>query len=249
MDLYVLEVSFSFGEKEDTLYPVVLRHGPEVILVDCGYAGFAPLLQGAMEKHGLSFTDLTGVIITHHDMDHMGALAELKEQYPSLQVYSSPAEKPYIDGTKKSLRLQQAEDLYPCLPEEEKPGAEAFRQALASVRTVAVDGVLTPGEELPFMPGVRVVATPGHMPGHISLYLPGTKTLVEADAVVYGAFDIANPHYTLDLPAALASIEKLQQLAIDTIVCFHGGLVREGVSEGLCQLLARYQKNEPALAR
>lgn len=251
MDLYVLEVSFSFGEKQDTLYPVVLRHGPEVILVDCGYAGFAPLLQAAMEPHGLSLGDLTGVIITHHDMDHMGALAELKEQYPSLKVYSSPAEKPYIDGTKKSLRLQQAEDLYPCLPEDQKPGAEAFRQALESVRTVAVDGVLPPGEDLPFLPGVRVVATPGHMPGHISLYLPATKTLVAADAVVYehGTFDIANPHYTLDLPAALASIERLQQLPIDTIVCFHGGLVREGVSEGLCQLLARYQENEPAPGR
>lgn len=245
MDCYVLEVRFPFGDKEDALYPVVLRHGREVVLVDCGYAGFAPLLEGALQPHRLSLSDLTGVIVTHHDVDHMGALAELKAAYPALRVYASPAEKPFIEGRQKSLRLQQAEDLMACLPEEQRGGAEGFQQLLKSVRAVAVDQVLPPGEDIPFLPGVQVVATPGHMPGHISLYLPGEKILVAADAVVWehGAFDIANPQYTLDLPAAIASIQRLQQLEIDTIICFHGGVVRTDVHEGLHQLLARYHRH------
>lgn len=245
MDCYALEVRFSFGGKEDALYPVVLRHGREVVLVDCGYAGFAPLLEGALHKYGLSLSDLTGVIITHHDIDHIGALAELKAANPALRVYSSPAEKPYIEGKQKSLRLQQAEDLAACLPEDQRAGAEQFQQLLKSVRAVAVDEVLPLGEDIPFLPGVRVLATPGHMPGHISLYLPGQKTLVAADAVVWehGTFDIANPQYTLDLPAAIASIQTLQQLPIDTIICYHGGVVREGVREGLHQLLSRYNRH------
>lgn len=243
MDLFVLEVTFSYGGREDALYPVVLRGGGETILVDCGYAGFAPLLERAMEKHALKLADLTGVIITHHDIDHLGALAELKEQYPALKVYASPGEKPCIEGTQKSLRLQQAEDLYACLPEEQKPGALQFQQQLKSVRPVPVDGVLLPGEAIPFLPGVKVLATPGHTPGHISLYLREQKILVAADAVVYehGAFDIANPQYTLDLPAAISSVEKLQHLEPHTVVCFHGGVVREGVCEGLHGLLDRYR--------
>jgi glyoxylase-like metal-dependent hydrolase (beta-lactamase superfamily II) len=245
MELHVLEINFSFGGREDTLFPVVLREGSETILVDCGYAGFLPLLEAAMEKQGLSLQDLTGVIISHHDIDHMGALAELKEQYPGLKVYASSLEKPYIEGMKKSLRLQQAEDLYPCLPEEQKEGAAQFQQLLKSVRPVAVDEEVHPEKDLPVLPGVRAIATPGHLPGHLSLYLREQKVLVAADALVYdgGAFDIANPQYALDLPAAIASVEKLQQLPIETVVCFHGGVVREGVREGLLRLVARYKKN------
>lgn len=244
MDLFVLEVTFSFGGKEDTLWPVVLRHGRETILVDCGYAGFLPLLEAAMAKHGLALKDLTGVIITHHDMDHMGCAAELKEAYPALKVYASAGEKPYLEGARKSLRLQQAEDLFPCLPEAQKPGALQFQQLLKSVQPVAVDEVLVMGEDVPFLPGVQVIHTPGHMPGHISLYLPGKKTLVAADALVYerGAFDIANPHYALDLPAAIASVMQLQDLDIDTVICYHGGVVCEGIYKGLRQLLARYNR-------
>jgi glyoxylase-like metal-dependent hydrolase (beta-lactamase superfamily II) len=242
MELHILEVTYSFGGREDVLYPVLLRHGRETVLVDCGYGGFLPLLEEAMASYKLSLQDLTGMIITHHDIDHMGAAAELKERYPSVKIYSSPIEKPYIDGEQKSLRLQQAEDLYPCLPEEQKEGAEQFRQLLKSMRAVAVDGVLQPGEEVPFLPGVQVMATPGHMPGHISLYIPGQKILIAADAVVCenGRLDIANPHYTLDLPAAISSIQQLQQLHIDTLVCYHGGVLCEGVQESLRELAARY---------
>ena len=48
MELYVLELSFCFGGREDALYPVVLRHGSETVLVDCGYGGFSPRLEAAL---------------------------------------------------------------------------------------------------------------------------------------------------------------------------------------------------------
>ncbi|MCK9911855.1 hypothetical protein MXD81_22055, partial [Microbacteriaceae bacterium K1510] len=47
-----------------------------------------------------------------------------------------------------------------------------------------VDRVLTDGEELPYCGGIRVIFTPGHTPGHISLYLQQSKTLVAADAMI-----------------------------------------------------------------
>ena len=210
-------------------------------MVDCGYPGFLPLLEAAAAKHDLSLQHLTGVLITHHDNDHMGALAELKEHYPQIRVYASAEDAPYISGSKKSLRLQQAEDLFPCLPEEQKESALQFQEILKAVRPVPVDETVKEGA-LSFLPGVEVVLTPGHMPGHLSLYLKEEKILVAADAVVYenGELNIANPAFTLDLPAAVESVKKLRQMEINKLVCYHGGVVETNIAQGLDNLVAKF---------
>ncbi len=59
-------------------------------------------------------------------MDHLGSLAALKRQYPAIQILAPEQEKPFIEGTIKSLRLEQAEESLHAIPDEMKPGAEAF---------------------------------------------------------------------------------------------------------------------------
>ncbi|MDQ3291238.1 MAG: MBL fold metallo-hydrolase [Bacteroidota bacterium] len=241
MNHYVLEVLFNNQGVEDVLYPVILQNENELILIDCGYAGFIPLLEKAAHQHGLSLQNLTGVIITHHDMDHLGCLYELKEQYPALKVYSPENEEPFISGKTKSLRLQQAESLFDSLPEEYKPGANAFQEMLKQIKPVPVDATFTE-EELPFMAGVQIINTPGHMPGHISLYLKESKTLIAADAVVIenDELEIANPDYTLDLKEAIASVEKLLKLDIQKLICYHGGVMEIDIHQKLEKLKQNY---------
>jgi glyoxylase-like metal-dependent hydrolase (beta-lactamase superfamily II) len=242
MHVHVLKLNFTFAGREDALYPVLLHDGTELILVDCGYAGFLPLLENAAQQHGLSIQALTGVLITHHDVDHLGGLAELKAAYPRVKVYASAIEEPYVSGRARSLRLRQAESLYQTLPEAERPGALAFQQLLSQIQPVPVDYAFTGDEAAPFMPGIRIVNTPGHTPGHISLYVPTRRLLIAADALVYeaGEFDIANPQFTLDLPAAVASVRKLQGLAADAVVCYHGGVVEGDIAEKLERLRSKY---------
>lgn len=241
--LLVIDLCFHHNGREQCLHPVILQQNSETILVDCGYPGFLPLLEAAVAKHNLSLQQLTGVLITHHDNDHMGALAELKEKYPQIRVYASAEDAPYVIGSKKSLRLQQAEDLFSCLPEEQKEGALQFQEMLKAVRPVAVDETVAEGA-IPFLPGVEVVLTPGHMPGHLSLYLKEEKILVAADAVVYedGELNIANPAFTLDLPAAVQSVKKLRQMEIKKLVCYHGGVVEANIAQGLDNLIAKFSK-------
>jgi glyoxylase-like metal-dependent hydrolase (beta-lactamase superfamily II) len=244
MNLYLLEVKFNHNQQEDCLYPVILRSHPETILVDCGYAGFLPLLEEAASQHGISLAELTGVIITHHDIDHMGGLHELKAKYPSIQVYTSEIEAPYVSGKAKSLRLVQAEDMYDSLPEAYKPGAGHFQEMLRNMQTVPVDAILPQEGPLPFLVGVQIIPTPGHMPGHFSLYLTDSSTLIAADALVYeaGELNIANPGYTLDLPRAIASAHQLRKWNTDAIVCYHGGVVKENIQQKFNNLTARYPK-------
>lgn len=242
MQCHILEIAFPFNGETNFLYPVVLQNEHHVLLVDCGYAGFLPLLEKALSYHQLSVHQLTGIIITHHDIDHMGAAAELKKNNPALQIYSSAIEAPYINGQKKSLRLVQAEQTLDSLPHDYKPGAMQFIENLKNVQTVHVDQLLTLDHEVAWLNDVEIRHTPGHMPGHISIYLRQSKTLIAADAVVIenGILEIANPQFTLDIDEALHSIEKLKQLEIDRMICYHGGLLETDIAYHLEQLLMRY---------
>lgn len=241
MKVFVLEIGFKSNGADEKIYPVLLQNDRELILVDGGYPGFLPLLERAAEQQGLSLSDLTGIIITHHDIDHMGVASEIKSAYPHVKSYAPENEAPYVSGKKRSLRLQQAEELYACLPEEAKAKARAFCQLLETLPPVPVDIVVS-GEQVLFSGEVEILSTPGHMPGHISLWLPAEKILVASDALVVeeGKFGIANPQFTLDLPQALRSIEKMKAKAPLKIICYHGGVVEEDIDNKLQEVLHQY---------
>jgi glyoxylase-like metal-dependent hydrolase (beta-lactamase superfamily II) len=147
-----------------------------------------------------------------------------------------------VSGREKSLRLQQAEAIYATLPDDQKPEAKAFEDRLKAIQPVKVDTVFTDGEEPSFLSGVQIIHTPGHMPGHISLYLKESNTLLAADALVCqdGQLEIANPAFTIDMSQAIGSVRKLQQLDIEKIICYHGGVVDVDIPSKLDQLLAKY---------
>lgn len=231
----ILEIKFDFNGMINRIFPVILSDEEEMILIDCGYPNFLPLIKGAAEKEGLDISKLTKVIITHHDFDHMGTLAELKREYPNIKVLASMDEEKFISGKEKSLRLQQAEAIYEKLQEEEKEGARAFHNMLQSVENVSVDICLRDKESFECCGGIEVIATPGHMPGHISIYVKDSKTLIAGDALVVedGKLAIANPQYTLDINKAKESIEKMSNYDIDTIICYHGGSYTEDIQRSL----------------
>lgn len=242
MQLHVLHIPFSFGGQQHIIYPVVIETEKELVLVDCGYAGFLPLIEEAMVAKGLLPAKLTGVIITHHDIDHMGGLYELKQQYPAIKVYTLAEEAPYVDGSQKSLRLAQAENTYDSLPETQKSFADHFIALLKTIRHVPVDAVFTDRENPSFLEGIMILHTPGHMPWHISLYHPETETLVAADALVSenGELNIANPQFTIDMPAAIGSVRLLQSFPISRLICYHGGMMQGDISSKLANLINRY---------
>lgn len=241
-NLHLLEIEFEQNGQKQVITPVLLQDEHEAILVDCGYPGFTGLIQKAAMEAGISLDALTRLIVTHHDMDHIGSLAALKRAYPHLEIIAHELDAPYITGAKKSLRLQQAESTLDDVPEEAKPHAEQFIRFLKTIEPGPVDRTVSHGERLPWCGGIEIVHTPGHMPGHISLYLPASKSLIAADAVVIegGKLDIANPQYTLDLDEAVRSVRRLLDYDIEQIVCYHGGRFEGDGKQALRQLLHAY---------
>lgn len=231
----MLKIDFESNGFRNTVYPTIITDSVHMVLIDCGYPGFIPYLEGALESRGYSLDRLTHIIITHHDFDHMGSLKALKERYPHVKVLASTIEAPFIEGKSKSLRLVQAEAIYPKLPEEAKPAALVFQSMLAEVSPCEVNQPLSDGDILPICGGIKVVATPGHMPGHIALYHIGSKTVVVGDAMVIenNKLSIANPQYTLNMPEAIKSIKKIAALELKSLICYHGGCCEINPNEAI----------------
>jgi glyoxylase-like metal-dependent hydrolase (beta-lactamase superfamily II) len=104
-----------------------------------------------------------------------------------------------------------------------------MREALERLEPVRVDEHLEEGSRLDLAGGTRVIFTPGHTPGHLSLYLERSKVLVAGDALTAeeGRLNGPNPPLTLDVREAVRSVRRLAELDVDTIVCYHGGVVGE----------------------
>lgn len=244
--LHLLDIEFSLNGQRQTITPVLIQDEQDTILVDCGYPDFIDHLAEAAGRYDIKLDSLTRLIVTHHDVDHIGSLAALKRAYPGVEIIAHELDVPYVEGSRRSLRVEQAEASLDALPDAEKPGAESFIRFLQSVEPAAVDRAVSHGEKLPWCGGIEIVHTPGHMPGHISLYLAASKTLIAGDAVVIeeGKLAIANPAYTLDMDAAIRSIQLLLDYDIERIVCYHGGRFHKDAGQALRQLILSYPSRE-----
>lgn len=221
-----LTVAMKLGDIENIVYPTLLWDTQNIILVDCGFVGSLPVLEKELHRHGLSVRQLTGLVLTHHDHDHMGVAAALKRINPYIKVYSSPVEAPFISAQQKPLRLCQAEELQKALPPEQQNFGKAFCEMLRQVEPVQVDAFLHDGEYLDWCGGCRIIATPGHTPGHISLYMDKDSIVITGDAIALenGVPVIANPQFTLDMDQAINSMKRLLSLRAKEYDCYHGGI-------------------------
>ena len=86
------------------------------------------------------------------------------------------------------------------------------------------------GDYFPWAGGCRILATPGHTPGHISLYLEKEHVLITGDAAVTeaGRLELANPQFCLDLEQAERSLKRLQSIPCARYICYHGGVLEKG---------------------
>jgi glyoxylase-like metal-dependent hydrolase (beta-lactamase superfamily II) len=187
-------------------------------LVDAGLPGQMDAISSALLEAGIGVEDLGRIVFTHQDLDHIGSGAAIVRQ-SGAKVLAHPADAPYIEGSLRPLKLS---------PEvlEQRP---QMRAVLDNLEAVGVDEQVEDGTRLEVAGGVRVVSTPGHTPGHISLYLERSKVLIAGDALTAdgGTLHGPNPSMTLDLTTAAQSLSRLADLELNTIVCYHGGVVDE----------------------
>lgn len=205
---------------ESTFHPAAVETGKGLLLVDTGYPGLVDQVEANLSEHGFDWGDVSGVLVTHQDGDHAGSLSTVVDRTDAV-VYAHEWCAPAVLGETDLVNA---------------PGGERYPPAEVDVELV--DGVCFHTAAGP----MEVVFTPGHAPGHVSLYLPDAGLLLAADALTAGRGSLQGPseRFTPDMRAAIESVRGLATRSFDRTLCHHGGFVEEGASE-VAELVERLE--------
>jgi glyoxylase-like metal-dependent hydrolase (beta-lactamase superfamily II) len=189
------------------LLPGILRGKKPHVLIDPGHirnemgeACFASLT-AAMERSGFSLGEVGLVIGTHSHPDHIEGTALVVEKNGALFALSREEDEFYATTGKKFFQLFGAQH----------PEVSPFFYLQEG------DLCLGPRERKMV---IKVLLTPGHSPGSISLYLEEKKVLISGDVVFAGSVGRTDfPGGSLSL--LRKSIERLSRLEVDVLLAGH----------------------------
>lgn len=252
-----LEIPTPFPVGSINLY---VLFGEKITLVDTGpkteHAWKSLIYQ--LNKNGLRIKDIDQVVLTHHHVDHCGLLSILQEHHPNIKTFAHKATIPWIELRRDVVRSMV--DFYKELYEEHglsvaqidgvKKLYAYFDQYTDSAK---VDGIITDNELLEGNSSWRIIHSPGHTQGHISLYHEETKTLIAGDHLiehtssgVYIEPPIeANGQRPKSLVDYKSSLEKINRMDIKMILSGHGKVITEPeqvVEQQLIRLNQRINK-------
>ncbi|MFB6209904.1 MAG: MBL fold metallo-hydrolase [Halobacteriales archaeon] len=190
---------------ENTIHPAAVETSKGIVLLDVGFPGATDQIAAGLEDMGNGWDDVRSVVLTHQDGDHAGALQTVVERTDAT-VYAHEICSPYIDGRKHPIKSPEGQRYPPVDVDVDIVGGVSFRTAAGPM---------------------EVIYTPGHAPGHVSLYFPDERLLIAADALTADEDGLAGPseEYTLEMDEALDSAAALGEFAIEQILCYHGGVV------------------------
>lgn len=238
--LEMLELEMKLSGRTMMIHPVIVSDRDYWTLIDTGMLGQATDIISYAEQAGITKKPLRSIILTHQDIDHIGGFPGfLSESGEALfEVYAHEADRDVIDG-KAGLIKFPPENLAAELKTVPAEVRIAFENVFIRPTKPNVKQLLTDGMVLPVGGGLTVIHTPGHTPGHVSLYHQASKTLIAGDALVIhnGELQPSSPYSTVNMELALQSLEKFTPFDIETVVCYHGGLMHGDINKQIAALI------------
>lgn len=193
----------------------------QVTLVDCGLARAPARIVAALAGIGRHPSDVTRILLTHAHGDHAGGARDM------------------VDRSKVAGVDVHADDVEYITRGEQAPGAAGglarllHRGPASRFDPVAVSEVLSGDQLLPIAGGVRVLHTPGHTPGHVSLLHEPSGVLITGDVIFNLAWRMTWPLSLVCTNAALnrQSAHVLADTDYDVAAFTHGPEIRDRARE------------------
>ena len=219
--------------------------GEPWVLVDTGLPNFAWQIRSAIEHRFGRGHPPDAIVLTHGHFDHVGNVLELAD-YWDVPVYAHPLEMPFLTGRSS----------YPPV-DPTVGGALGFMARVFPKRRLNLGKRVKPLPADGSIPGVgdwRWIHTPGHTPGHVSLFRDSDRVLLAGDAlatlnqdsaiamVTQGLkFSVPPAPLTIDWTQARESVERLAALEPWAVAAGHGlPAVGPHVAEDLQRFARRF---------
>ena len=217
------------------------------VLIDAGLPYTHPWIQATADRLYGKDTRPEAIILTHGHFDHVGTLPAMAEAW-DVPVYAHSLELPYLTGRASYAppdpwaggAMSLTSPLYPRGPIDLGDRAQPL----------PADGTI------PLLPEWRWIATPGHSPGHVSLFRERDRLLIAGDAfvttkqesmmsVLTQAQGVFGPpkYFTHDWYAAEQSVRTLLDLQPLIAATGHGTpMMGEPLLKQLTELVENFQQ-------
>lgn len=224
----------------------LLEEGGAVTIVDAGCPAYRSQLDGALAAIGRRIEDVEAIVLTHAHIDHVGFAQTLQDER-GIQVYAHRDE------------LQQATTGKAPQTERGLLSALRHRTARRVVFHIARNGGARPprvprvqpfddGDELEVPGRPRVLATPGHSPGHCVLHVAGEGAMFTGDALcgwstVTGEQGPILPpiHFNNSTQRAYVSLDRIEGVDAQTLYFGHGDPWTAGAAAAVAEARSRHQ--------
>lgn len=205
----------------------LIEESGRLTLVDAGFPGHYKVYKKGLESLGKSSNDIEAIILTHSHADHIGFAEKVRKETgvtvfvhkEDAKMACKPLQLPWFGLLSNAWRAYTAKMLGLAIIN----GVFSFPH-LTKVETV-VDGQTL---DVPGRP--KILHTPGHTDGEISLLIESRNVIITGDTIVtrnlltgeLGQPQIVNPILTNNYKQAIRSLDLLSEIGNVTMLSGHG---------------------------
>lgn len=230
------------------LYFVQDQDSDRWVLIDTGTALASSRIQKMAATLFGKDSRPEAIILTHGHFDHSGSVKELAATW-DVPVYAHPTEMPYLTGRSS----------YPPAEPAVGGGMIAWLSGVLPLTPINIHKYVRPlpqDGKVPGLAGWTWLHTPGHAPGHVSLFRESDSLLIAGDALATTKAESVLPtllkqehlsgppaFVVYDWGAAEKSVKKLAELQPQTLAAGHGSVMQgEDVAQKLHQLADDFRR-------
>jgi hydroxyacylglutathione hydrolase len=180
--------TLTVGAFQENCYLIVDSRSGKAVIVDPG--GEGERLVEAVDKSGAT---LEAVWITHAHVDHVGAIASIKQRW-DVPVYLHPLDRRLYEAAGRQAQVYGVQFEEPPPPDREFSDGQQLK-----IGDVALS----------------VMHAPGHSPGHVVIH--GDGIALVGDCLFAGSIGRTDLPFS-DPPQLAASLEKISALPPETVV-------------------------------